>query len=305
MYPLADIPTKISDLTAVQRGSSIIVRYSLPTFTTENNPIKTGLNLDLRIGLAGEHFSPREWPGPAKSQSPDEIKGGIVTYVISTKGWTGKQCAIAVRSSGANRKSSDWSNFEILPVVVPPELPSQPDVENNAPGLHVTWTGPGDQFRVLRKIGDEKDYTVANTGPGHEWTDTGVDYGKPYTYAVQALVDIGDKKIAESDLSAALTITPVDDFPPAVPTALRADRTGNAVSLVWEPDSDADLAGYRVYRSEGKGLWQKLADVNTVPSYSDATVEHGKTYHYAVSAYDKSPKQNESDRSVPVEVVFP
>jgi fibronectin type 3 domain-containing protein len=51
----------------------------------------------------------------------------------------------------------------------------------------------------------------------------------------------------------------------------------------------------------GDGPWQKLADVNTVPSYSDATVEHGKTYHYAVSAFDKT--GNESDRCAPVEIV--
>ena len=306
MYPLANIPTKISDLAVVQRGSSLIVHFSLPTFTTENNPIGTGLYLDLRVGVAGEHFNPHDWPNGAKSESPQVIKGGIATYVIPTKDWAGKKVAIAARSSGANRKPSDWSNIEILPVIAPPQVPSQPVVENTPPGLRVTWTGPGDQFRILRKIGDEKDYMVANTGTGHEWIDTGVEYGKPYTYEVQALVGIGDKRVAESDLSAPGAKTPEDIFPPAVPTALRADRSGNAVSLVWEPDSDADLAGYRIYRSEGNGPWQKLADVSTVPSYSDTTVEHGKTYHYAVSAFDNSPKHNESERSAPpVEIAVP
>ena len=44
-------------------------------------------------------------------------------------------------------------------------------------------------FRVLRRIGDQGEFIIANTGPGHEWTETGVEYGKPYTYMVQALVD--------------------------------------------------------------------------------------------------------------------
>jgi hypothetical protein len=306
IYPLANIPTKISDLSAVQRGSSILVHYSLPTFTTENNPITTGLHLDLRIGVAGDHFNPSDWPGAAKSETPQTIKGGVATYVIPTKDWTGKKIAIAARSSGANRKPSDWSNFEILPVVAAPQVPSKPVLQNTASGLHVTWTGPGDQFRILRKVADEKDYMVANTVAGHEWTDTGVEYGRPYTYEVQAQVNVGDKKIAESDLSEPETATPVDEFPPAVPSALRADRSGNAVALVWEPDSDADLAGYRIYRSEGSGPWQRVAETSTVPSYSDTTVEHGKTYHYAVTAFDNSPRHNESQRSSPpVEIAIP
>ena len=306
MYPLANVPNKVSDLSAVQRGSSIIVHYSLPTFTTENNPIHTGLYLDLRVGVVGTHFNAGEWADIAKPESPQEIKGGIATYVIPTRDWIGKSVGIAARTSGANRKPSDWSNFEILPIVTPPPVPSQVAIENTAPGLRVTWTGPGDQFRILRKIGDQKDYMVAGTVPGHDWTDPGVEYGQPYTYEVQAVVNIGDKRIAESDFSAPETRTPVDEFPPAAPTALRADRSGNAVSLVWEPVSDADLAGYRIYRSEGNGPWQKLADVSTVPSYSDTTVEHGKTYHYAVSAFDNSPKHNESERSTPpAEIAIP
>ena len=82
---------------------------------------------------------------------------------------------------------------------------------------------------------------------------------------------------------------------------LRADPTPNSVALVWEGDTEPDLAGYRVYRSVGDGPWQKLADVNAVPSYSDTSVEHGKTYHYAIGAFDKT--GNESARSTPVEIV--
>jgi hypothetical protein len=305
LVPLANVPAKITDLAAVERGATLIVHCTVPTLTTENNPIKTTPILDLRIGVAGDRFDAGAWPGQAKSITPFETKDGLVTYRIPTEGWVGKQVAIGVRAMGSNRKPSEWSNFEILPVVTPPETPSQPDVQDTPAGDRIAWTGRGDQFRVLRRIGDEKEYTVAATVTGHEWTDAGVDYGKPYTYMVQALVDAGNKRIAESDLSEPRPWTPVDRFPPAVPSGLRADRIANAVSLVWEPDTDSDLAGYRVYRSEGNGPWQKLADVNAVPSYSDTTVEHGKTYRYAVSAFDKAAKVNESDRSAPVEIAFP
>ena len=303
MVPLANIPNRVADLAAVQRGSTIIVHFSLPTLTTENLPVGTALNLDLRIAQAGTPFQPAEWATQAKpTAQPDEIKGGIVTYKLPAAAWAGKTVALAARTGG-NGKLSDWSNYEIFRVIPAPETPSKPTVENTPQGERITWNGAGDQFRVLRRVGDEKDFSVAANVTSHEWTDTPLDYGKPYTYMVQALVDVGNKRLTESDLSPAADDTPKDTFPPAVPSGLHADQSGAGVSLVWDPDSDADLAGYRIYRSEGNGAWQKLGDGNAVPSYSDTTGEHGKTYRYAVSAFDKS--TNESGRSAAVEVVFP
>ncbi|HUB83675.1 MAG TPA: hypothetical protein VMB03_32980 [Bryobacteraceae bacterium] len=303
MVPLANVPQRITDLAAVQRGAFLVARCTIPTFTTENNPIKASVKLDLRIGVAGNPFVPADWSTQAKPYSQFEGKDGIATFQIPAGEWTGKQVTIGIRSIAVNGKHSDWSNFETLPVVSPPAAPSAPTIEDIAAGERITWTGAGDRFRVFRKAGDENDYTVVATVTGHEWTDTGIEYGKSYTYKLQALVDAAHDKVAESDLSAAASRTPKDTFPPAVPAGLRADRSGNGVSLVWEPDNDADLAGYRVYRSEGNGAWQKLADTNTVPTYSDTTAEHGKAYHYAVSAFDKT--GNESRRCAPVEIQFP
>jgi fibronectin type 3 domain-containing protein len=167
--------------------------------------------------------------------------------------------------------------------------------------MKVTWTGRGNQFRVLRRGGPDDSFTVGATLAEHEWTDPAVETGKSYEYLVQSLVDLGNQKVAESDLSDSTRGIYEDKFAPAVPVALRADPTPNSVSLVWEADTEPDLAGYRVYRSVGDGPWQKLADVSAVPSYSDTTIEHGKTYHYAVTAFDKS--NNESDRSAAVEIV--
>ena len=222
LAPLANVPSKISDLAAVQRGSTIVAHCTVPTITTENYPLKASVKLDLRIAAAGEHFDAAAWAAQAKEISDPEIKDGLATYKIPTQEWTGKKVAIGVRSVSSKGKESEWSNFEIVPVIAPPETPSKPEVTDTALGEHITWTGRGDQFRVLRRIGDEKDYSIASTVAGHEWTDTGIDYGKPYNYMVQALVDAGNKKTAESDLSDVCTCIPQDKFPPAVPAALRA-----------------------------------------------------------------------------------
>ena len=58
-----------------------------------------------------------------------------------------------------------------------------------------------------------------------------------------------------------------------------------------------------MYRGEGGGALEKIADVSVVPSYSDRKVEHGKNYRYQIAAVDQS--GNESARSAPVAVAMP
>jgi fibronectin type 3 domain-containing protein len=117
------------------------------------------------------------------------------------------------------------------------------------------------------------------------------------------MVKLPNNTEAESDPSEEAGITPEDRFPPAVPAGLNAATAPNSIELSWESDTEPDLAGYRVYRSTGAGAFEKMGDPVQVPSYSDRAVEHGKTYHYAVSAIDKS--GNESARSGPVEATLP
>ena len=108
---------------------------------------------------------------------------------------------------------------------------------------------------------------------------------------------------AQSDLSDTQVVTPVDTFPPAVPTGLNAIATAESVELVWDRNTEADLAGYRLYRAPAAGAFEKLADIAEAPSYSDRKVESGKQYRYAVSAVDRL--GNESARSEPVAVTAP
>ena len=294
--PLANVPQPIGDLAAIQRGATIIVHCTLPLRTTENNLIKTPLKLDFRVATPGD-----DWAERAKAMQPTELKDGRATYEIPVKDWVGKEIVMGVRTITPKGKESPWSNYQTLSVVSPPEVPSAPVLTKSPIGFLVTWTGKGDQFRVMRRGPNDENFIIAMTSTAHEWTDNGVENGKSYEYKMQALVNTGNNKVAESDFSATTADTYKDIFPPAVPAGLHADPSGNAVSLVWDPDSEPDLAGYRIYRSEGDGPWKKIADSNAIPSYSDSTVEKGKTYHYAVSAFDKL--NNESEHSPPVTIV--
>ena len=54
--PLANIPGRVTDLTATQRGAHLIVQFTVPQLTTEGIAIKAPLQLDLRAGLGTDPF---------------------------------------------------------------------------------------------------------------------------------------------------------------------------------------------------------------------------------------------------------
>src|SRR5215213_7595221 len=84
-----------------------------------------------------------------------------------------------------------------------------------------------------------------------------------------------------------------DTTPPAQPQGLLAVPGDGSVSLSWTPNSDADLAGYNVYRSTTSPVPTTGTPMNgsallTSPSYVDVGVSNGTTYHYVVVAVDNA-----------------
>jgi len=73
---------------------------------------------------------------------------------------------------------------------------------------------------------------------------------------------------------------------------------------VWAPVTDADLAGYNVYRHEDSTSPVKLnTEPVKTPAYRDESVTSGKKYFYAVSSVDvrgnESAKSAEASETVP------
>jgi hypothetical protein len=295
--PLANIPAAVTDLAAVQRGNRIYVHFTVPTQTTEGVLLKSPPRLDLRIGTASSPFNAGQWAEQAKPVPAGAIDKGVASYQIPSAEWTGKDAILGVRIAGTNGKESDWSNYAIVSVVPPPQKPAAVHAESSVAGVRLTWTGAGDRFRIFRKTADTPFAPAADVTGVHEWTDHDTEFGKPYTYIVQALVDK-----AESDPSDPIAFTPTDTFPPAAPTGLTASAAPNSIEVAWEQNTEPDLAGYRVYRAAPGGDFEKLADTSLVPTYSDKAVERGKSYRYVVTAIDRN--GNESQRSAVVEAAL-
>jgi fibronectin type 3 domain-containing protein len=168
--------------------------------------------------------------------------------------------------------------------------------------VRLTWQGAAPRYRLYRRSGDQSSSTLLSQSERPEFLDTSAGYGKTHYYSVQAIETSGNVH-AESEMSPEVGITPEDRFAPAVPSGLAAIASTASVELVWDRNTEPDLAGYRVYRAESGNAFHRLADTQESPSYSDGKVESGKLYRYAVSAIDRI--GNESKMSAPVGVTAP
>jgi fibronectin type 3 domain-containing protein len=70
---------------------------------------------------------------------------------------------------------------------------------------------------------------------------------------------------------------------------------------------DADVAGYRVYRSTtaGRGHTPLTSVPQAATTYVDTDVRPGQTYYYVVTAVDRAKRANESVPSSEVSATLP
>ncbi|MGB9456646.1 MAG: hypothetical protein WCB12_11410 [Bryobacteraceae bacterium] len=301
--PLVNIPARVIDLAAVQRGGKLIVQFTVPHLTTESVTIKQPPSFDLRIGPGSAPFSATQWASDAKRIPPVVAAvGTLARYEVPCAEWTGKGVTIAVRVVGANGKDAGWSNFANVDVIPPPEQPTDVRAEMTRGGLRLTWRARGGHFRVLRAEAASERYDQVAEVTQPEWTDANVEFGTRYRYLIQTFVPQSDNRAAESDLPEPLAVTP-EPLPPPAPSGLRAVAAPNSIELAWDAAAETGIKGHRVYRSLAGGAFKLVAETGAVPTYSDHAVEHGKTYRYAVAAVGTSGK--EGPQSAPLEITLP
>ncbi len=78
-------------------------------------------------------------------------------------------------------------------------------------------------------------------------------------------------------------------------TSTKAATTATTAILSWAPNTDSDLAGYKVYMGTLSGLYGTPVDVGNVTTYTAGNLSSGTTYYFSVTAYDQS--RNESIHS--------
>jgi hypothetical protein len=135
------------------------------------------------------------------------------------------------------------------------------------------------------------------------WSDARFEVGVERCYALRTVATTGTLTV-ESALSPSACVKTQDVFAPAAPKNLAAVASEGAINLIWEANTEGDLAGYIVLRgpaAEGG----KLVPITPAPiketTFRDTKVRAGVRYAYVVVALDTATPQNVSAQSNRVE----
>lgn len=131
-----------------------------------------------------------------------------------------------------------------------------------------------------------------------EWPIKGVAFGVERCFEVRPVDQVFGVTVIGPP-SPRACITPQDTFPPAAPKSLQAIAGSGVINLIWDANSETDLAGYLVLRGEAPGdtLQAITAAPVTGTTYRDETVRPGTRYVYAIVAVDRAVPQNASPQS--------
>jgi len=134
------------------------------------------------------------------------------------------------------------------------------------------------------------------------WNDSRFVVGVDRCYSVRLVMTVGQIS-SESAGTPTVCVTTVDTFPPAAPKNLQAVASEGTISLIWDANTEADLAGYIVLR--GAAGSDKLTAITPTPiketTFRDTKIRAGARYAYVVVAVDTATPQNVSGQSNRVE----
>jgi hypothetical protein len=293
-------PVRVADLAVVERGSKVYVQFSVPSITTEGLPIKGRPDIELRVGpMPADGFTFPKWEKASDRvlDSTIHVDNSMAAAEIDASKLYGRTVVIAVRVHGPHGQDVGWSRPETLDLILPLPVPEGLSPTDAPDAIRLDWHAGAPEFRIFRKAPEDAAFRQIGSSDKPSYSDNTIEYGKTYQYLVQSVEKTGER-YAESEPSATVTFKPVDKFPPAVPVGLTAIPASRNIELVWDRDTERDLASYQVYR-DGK----KIAEGLTAPAYSDKDVKPGVRYRYQVLAVDTA--GNSSELCAPVETAIP
>lgn len=316
MPPSLQLPATINDLAAERKGTRVTLSWTEPTQTTDRQNItRPGLT---RICRAVNEFPMAQCRDIVKELGPSEIVSAtpagkrprvIFEDVVALNQIRGGYAAYAIEVLNDRGRSAGLSNQVRVPLVATLAAPADLHVDVTPEGPVLEWTsatrsdvgtGRPDEYhyRIYRRIAGQPNFAlvdeVALNGPARSTPDRSFEWEKTYEYKVTPVTlhaEAGRTEEVEGEDSPVVRVNVHDTFPPAKSTGLQAVFSGVGqnpfIDLTWAPNTEADLAGYNVFRhEEGAAPVRINTDLVKAPSFRDGNVVPGHRYFYSVQAVD-------------------
>jgi len=328
--PSLDLPQPVTDLRAVRKGDSVYLGWTVPNETTDRlaarhlGPTRICRSVDSAMNEcanpAGEVPAPQlAGTSPQKTKPAAKMQASYTDNLPRT--FLGENPSVqifyAISVRNENGRSAGISNVVHVPAIVALPPPSDFRAQVTAEGVVMSWTPIPraletptlrQAYRVYRRLeGGNTDAAVGELpldASSTQLVDHSFEWEKTYLYRATVVTEIHEEGKPEAqfegDDTPSVKVFAHDAFPPAVPSGLQAAFSGVGqqlfIDLIWAPDTDADLAGYNVFRRQAGNEPVKInSELVKTPAFRDMNVAPGKTYVYSVSAVDV--RGNESARS--------
>ena len=328
--PSLELPKPPPDLRAKRKGDKVTLTWTIPARTTDRQSVrylgKTRVcrGVEAALTQCGNPVGEAAPPADFARRKDTDRKKLSATYTdtlplnLRLSGAFGS-ATYAVEVLNRDGRSAGLSNQVHVPLTDTLPPPTDFAAHVTAKGVVLTWTGQllaftlpslvHYKYRVYRRDeAGKQEVPVGEADAGMEshltLTDQNFEWEKTYYYHADTFSTIsqpGKPEIqVEGDDTPEVRVFTDDIFPPAVPGGLQAVFSGPGqqafIDLIWSPVSDADLAGYNMYRREEGGTAVKInSELVKTPAYRDMKIASGKTYFYSVSAVDL--RGNESGHS--------
>jgi hypothetical protein len=290
---------------------------------TEGHGLEQGAVATLTETLTATEVVPVEIPKDRKERRAAQTEESASTGpLLPPRRQPLSRTYVAVGLSTRDRKGP-FSKRLAVPLVPPPPPPAAPTVIYDEKAIAVSWepVGPGATVQPPPSDGELPStpvgvnpihiaYNVYDTGAKPEplkltrtptaeptYTDSRITWGEERCYTIRAVETVGDLTI-ESDAPAPTCVTLRDTFPPAAPANLQSSPGEGAISLIWDPSAERDLAGYVVLRGDSADTLQPITPAPIQETTFRDEVQVGRRFTYAVIAVDKAGNQSQPSKTV-------
>ena len=327
IFAINDAATGLTDLELIRRGARVA---SLPVKSPKNPndtaeagesadavapPEGNGLDQGAASTVIEQITASMLRPGADDSRSQRRTPPRAVPLLgPSEAGLVRTYLGVGVDKRGRLGK---FSKRVTVPLALAPPPPSQPTITYNETTITVHWSPPAstgsedEQLLPSKALGSSAAvvaYNVYDSDTGArltekpikalEYEDSRIEWGATRCYAVRAVETIGEMTL-ESELGEPECEELVDTFAPAAPKGLNAVSSEGAISLIWEANTESDLAGYYVLRGLPDAELERITP-KPIPdaSFLDNNLRPGVRYVYAVVAVDKAANVSKPSKTV-------
>jgi len=324
--PSLNLPEKVINLTAQRGGNIVILRWTMPSRSTDHLLLKGPLAVRLCRRpadgvcqtIADLNFDPGV-DADFRETLPADLTIGparLLTYVAEVRNRRGRSAGF----SNEAYSSAGQAPPPLLGITAQPQStgvlfhwqPNKDDAHSRL-RLHRTLIAnagtskpksllPGSKLDSKEPAETE---LIAKSSKTGQALDASALPGHLYSYTAERLNSLildGNPVTLAGPQTAPFRVDTRDVFPPSSPEGLVAiaNRAEHSLDLSWTPNTEPDLAGYFVYRQDANGQWRRVSGDKPLPgpAWRDLTPPNITVLQYSVSAVDFS--GNESLHCEPI-----